>query len=65
MPISTWNMRKCKVCGKLFYSCMADCISASDLMIVKQSLCGECLNKRGSKGSEDSIKKKGFTLFNS
>lgn len=65
MPISAWNMRKCKVCGKLFYNCMGDCISASDLMIMKQSVCGECLNKRRSKGGEGSIEKKGFTLFNS
>ncbi len=54
MPISAWNMRKCKVCGKLFYSCMGDCISTSDFMITNKSLCDECLNKRHSKDSEGS-----------
>ncbi len=60
MPVSTWNMRKCKICGKLFYSRMGDCISASDFMITNKSLCDECLNKRRSEGSEGSIKRRGF-----
>ena len=63
MPISTWNMRKCKECGELFCNITGDCISASDLIIKDRFVCDKCLNKRRSEDNKSGTKKNPFFFF--